>query len=474
MMMASTSSLSSFVATPFRAIRRSVRILHRRLNPSVLDEDPSPGSPNTPDVLIPETQDQDRPGIRETDGSPEVIPETQTSGDLSVVEDSDSSLSSDDESETSSLLVLDLPAEPVVPTTTAPFPETVVNRRPTVQCEDGLILFFGPKNPLSAFFHHPLRWKNRTYISAEIAYQHEKFTHHRLPSAAHNELLRCRSSHDAKRVASKWVAISKKSWEKLRFEVMEQICTAKLHQCKALKAALRKSGQAQLVHNTETDPIWGCGPDFRGQNMMGRILMDVRKRDAEYQLEYPALPASRAVPKPQTPQQRSSKRRVLVLGNSNARGISQGLCERGIDATGFVYPGQTIDQLKGRIDATAKALQDRHPDAILVHAGDIEARERTSLSSITSAMQELTVNLQRQFPSSRIILSGLPLVPGNKPLDGRIAHLNTFFSKMCQDLPGHAFLCNKRAKLQRDQIHLTALSRDLIARTTACYVKKCV
>ena len=127
--MASTSSLSSFVTTPFRAIRRSVRILQRRLNPSVLDEDPSPGSPvlgsvDTPDVLIPETQDQDRPSIRDTDGSPEVIPETQTSVDLS---DGDTSLSSDDESETSSLLVLDLPAEPVVPTATVPLPiETLV------------------------------------------------------------------------------------------------------------------------------------------------------------------------------------------------------------------------------------------------------------------------------------------------------------------------------------------------------------
>ena len=30
----------------------------------------------------------------------------------------------------------------------------------------------------------------------------------------------------------------------------------------------------------------GCGPDFRGKNMMGKILMDVRKYDNQYELEY--------------------------------------------------------------------------------------------------------------------------------------------------------------------------------------------
>ena len=65
------------------------------------------------------------------------------------------------------------------------------------------------------------------------------------------------------------------SWEIVRFDIMEEISTAKLQ---------------NLRDNTETDSVWGCGQDLKRLNMMGCILMNVRKSHIEYANDYPPLP----------------------------------------------------------------------------------------------------------------------------------------------------------------------------------------
>ena len=67
---------------------------------------------------------------------------------------------------------------------------------------------------------------------------------------------------------------------------MEEICTAKLRQCKRFREALILTGDARLIHNTESDSVWGgCGLDLQGQNMMGNILLEVREKAAAYDKE---------------------------------------------------------------------------------------------------------------------------------------------------------------------------------------------
>jgi hypothetical protein len=257
---------------------------------------------------------------------------------------------------------------------------------------------------------------------------------------------------------------------------MEEICTAKLAQCKAFKDALRKSGSTLLVHNTETDPVWGCGYDMRGSNMMGKILMSVRNHDKLYQKEFPSLPTT-APPATSMPQKQAThpncvpaKPKVLVVGNSNVRGLSQGLNDRGLDSTGYVYPGQTTVQIRNRIDKI-----DYNPDAVLVHTGDIEVRaQHIPLTVIIDNLKCFASDLHTKFPSARIVFSSLHPALHNKTLDKRISDFNSTLASLCSDTPEFVYLCNKNSKLQRDNIHLTARSRDMIARTTARHVRQCV
>ena len=260
-----------------------------------------------------------------------------------------------------------------------------------------------------------------------------------------------------------------------------------MKQCRAFKMALQKSVDALLVHNTETDGEWGCGPDLKGRNMMGRILMSIRTRMEDYDREFPPLQTETTDSAPSTskcppasslklsshPPSCNKTKSVLVIGNSNARGLSQGIRDRGLDSTAFVYPGQTVSQIQGRLDSIAAT--NVQPDVVVIHAGDIETRDyKTSTDDISSSLQKLIRSVRTKYASTRIILSGLPRVPGNPRVTERIDRVNLTSEHLCEELSNCVFLSNRNARLQRDRIHFTAQSKDFVARTVARHVKQCL
>jgi GTP cyclohydrolase II len=339
-------------------------------------------------------------------------------------------------------------------------------------------LFRGPRDPLSAFYHHPLHWQNRTFISAEHAYQYTKLVHHKTPLHAQKEMLHCRSSYSCKQLAYKYVRTSSESWNLIKFDIMEEICIAKLQQCKNFKDALQKSGTAYLVHNTETESVWGCGSDLNGLNKMGHILMNVRHHDAEYMLHFPPLPKGPDV-KPKTPSvpmtasAKSCPLKVVVIGNSNSRGLSKRLSENGLSGSGYVYPGQTVQQITSRVKNLG--LRTQMPDAILVHVGDIEIRDSScSVTTITKNIRTFVNAVRSESFHTPIIISGLPNVPGHSHLNHRIASVNSASSQLCHSLENVFFVSNKTATLANDQIHLTAQARDLLCRNISYLVKQCI
>ena len=340
-------------------------------------------------------------------------------------------------------------------------------------------LFRGPKDPLSNFYHHPLRWKNVNYISAEQAYQHEKFKYHKMSRLAQNELLKCKSSHNAKQLANRWLPVRCESWKNVRFVIMEDICMQKLKQCKAFKNALKKSGKAILVHNTETNSTWGCGPDFRGNNMMGKILMDVRKFDNQYEQEYPPLQETNQSETKKISHTKTDatqqKPNTLVIGNSNTRDMSLKIRERGLNSIGFVYPGQTIEQISNKVEDISKAVENDPPQAILIHAGDIEIREEIIPQQIGKNMKKTISKLHSKFPHAKVVISSIPSVPQRmRQMNQRIDEVNKQFELICRSNPKCVIICNRKAKLQRDLIHLTTFSKDFVARTFTQHIKQCL
>ena len=66
-------------------------------------------------------------------------------------------------------------------------------------------------------------------------------------------------------------------WESVKVGVMRDAVTAKFTQHDDLRALLLSTGDAKLVEHTENDAYWGDGGDGSGQNMLGRILMQLRE-----------------------------------------------------------------------------------------------------------------------------------------------------------------------------------------------------
>ena len=364
------------------------------------------------------------------------------------------------------------------PTTFADVGSPIKTVAPVVTRET-LHLFRGPKNPLSAFYPQKLLWKNVSFISAEQAYQYEKLLFHRVPRSGRNRLLKCHNSHDVKRIANELVRTPCDSWNAIKFSLMSEICELKVRQCKRFRDCLVQTGSSTLIHNTETDSEWGCGIDMNGRNMMGKILMEVRDNIQTYEQEYPPLPKP-SVPlhKPTSPPDIKANcignpAHVIIIGNSNTRGLAQEINARGLDCTGFVYPGQTAADIKNRVEKIVTPIP---PAAIVCHAGDIEVRDHHhSVESLKKDYTSLIDNIRTTFPRSKIILSGLPPVRSSRDssLRMRIQEVNRHLTSLTTSIENCVFLSNAKSTL-RDNIHFTNQSKVFLSRSIACHVKQCL
>jgi ribA/ribD-fused uncharacterized protein len=66
-------------------------------------------------------------------------------------------------------------------------------------------------------------------------------------------------------------------WQEARLEVMRRAVRAKFLQNRDLAELLLATGTAELLEDSATDSFWGVGPDGRGLNGLGRVLMEVRE-----------------------------------------------------------------------------------------------------------------------------------------------------------------------------------------------------
>lgn len=87
-------------------------------------------------------------------------------------------------------------------------------------------------------------------------------------------VLRCATPAEAKRAGRK--IPQRPDWEQVKIAIMRRIVNAKFRQNPPLATKLRQTGEAQLLEENDWgDIFWGVCRG-RGQNHLGRILMDVR------------------------------------------------------------------------------------------------------------------------------------------------------------------------------------------------------
>jgi predicted NAD-dependent protein-ADP-ribosyltransferase YbiA (DUF1768 family) len=57
---------------------------------------------------------------------------------------------------------------------------------------------------------------------------------------------------------------------------MRDIIRAKVNQHEYVKRKLMATGQRVLIENSWRDNFWGWGPNKDGQNMLGKLWMEIR------------------------------------------------------------------------------------------------------------------------------------------------------------------------------------------------------
>lgn len=133
---------------------------------------------------------------------------------------------------------------------------------------------------LSNFSAFNLQWKGELFPTSEAAYHFEKFW---VPPALDDQRLHVReqiraapSAHEAFKIAERNQHLKRPDWNEVRVDVMRDILRAKAQQHEYVHRKLLDTGERILVEDSWRDDFWGWGPNRNGQNMLGKLWMEVR------------------------------------------------------------------------------------------------------------------------------------------------------------------------------------------------------
>lgn len=125
----------------------------------------------------------------------------------------------------------------------------------------------------SNFSRHSVKLKDKIWPTSEHYFQAQKFA-----GTEHEEEIRLAPSpSDAAAWGRQRTRPLRSDWEKVKDDIMREVVRAKFQQHEDLKEILLSTQDSILVEHTVNDSYWGDGGDGSGKNMLGKILMEVRK-----------------------------------------------------------------------------------------------------------------------------------------------------------------------------------------------------
>lgn len=125
----------------------------------------------------------------------------------------------------------------------------------------------------SNFSPYPIRVDGETWNTVEHYFQSAKFNDPEI-----KERIRLLTSPmEAALEGRKRSNPLREDWEEVKDEMMYRALWAKYTQHPALRELLLSTGEAHLIEHTKNDKYWADGGDGSGKNMLGILLMQVRK-----------------------------------------------------------------------------------------------------------------------------------------------------------------------------------------------------
>jgi ribA/ribD-fused uncharacterized protein len=132
---------------------------------------------------------------------------------------------------------------------------------------------------LSNFSAFTVWWKGLRFDTSEAVYHWEKFDNAGLTPferAVLDSILYAPSAHEAFKIGQQHKRLRRPDWDDVKVDVMRDILRAKADQHEYVRRKLLATGERELVENSWRDDYWGWGPNRDGQNMLGKLWMEVR------------------------------------------------------------------------------------------------------------------------------------------------------------------------------------------------------
>jgi ribA/ribD-fused uncharacterized protein len=137
--------------------------------------------------------------------------------------------------------------------------------------------------PLSNFSAFTLDWYGQRFDTSEAAYHWMKFPPATEPREFYAERQRllwaiqaAPSAHEAFKLAERNKDLRRPDWDDIKVDVMRRIIRAKAEQHEYVRRKLLETGDRPLIEGSWRDDFWGIGPNKDGQNMLGKLWMELR------------------------------------------------------------------------------------------------------------------------------------------------------------------------------------------------------
>jgi len=148
------------------------------------------------------------------------------------------------------------------------------------------INFYSTKDPFgefSNFAQYPINIGGIEYQTTEHFFQAMKFATHP-PSM--KVVMEAATPMEAAKLGRDRSKPLRRDWEEAKHGIMMDALRAKFTQHPELKRLLLSTGDDHLVEHTKNDNYWGDGGDGSGQNMLGRMLVQLRHELRQAQLPF--------------------------------------------------------------------------------------------------------------------------------------------------------------------------------------------
>ena len=122
---------------------------------------------------------------------------------------------------------------------------------------------------ISRFDIDGLTWK-----SVEHYYQAQKY----VGSPAFEMIREAKDGFAALKAGGNRSLPQRSDWNDVKLSVMKKALEAKFQQSKILRAKLLNTDDAVLCHQSNSDLFWGCNIAGEGENHLGQLIMEIRRK----------------------------------------------------------------------------------------------------------------------------------------------------------------------------------------------------